>query len=71
MRIQGGQILSTSQRNLVIQSINITMDRYGHCLTIWVSLDQQVELLEDSFLSVRKSLEEGNKKGLEAFAVNS
>jgi hypothetical protein len=35
------------------------------------STRQQVELLEDSFLYVRKPLEEGNKKGLEAFAVNS
>jgi hypothetical protein len=31
----------------------------------------QVELLEDSFLSVRKSLEEGKKEGLEVCAVNS
>jgi hypothetical protein len=47
------------------------MDRYGHLFNDMDFTREQVELLEDPFLSVRKPLEEGNKKGLEACAVNS
>jgi hypothetical protein len=47
------------------------MDRDGHLFNDVDFTKQQIELLEDSFLSVRKPLEEGNKKGLEAYAVNS
>jgi hypothetical protein len=71
MRIQAGQNIKYLSTQLGHSSINITMDRYGHLFNDMDFTRQQVELLEDSFLSVRKPLEEGNKKGLEAYAVNS
>lgn len=71
MRSQGGQNIKYLSTQLGHSSINITMDRYGHLFNDMDFTRQQVELLEDSFLSVRKPLEEGNKKGLEAYAVNS
>jgi len=71
MRIQGGQNIKYLSTQLGHSSINITMDRYGHLFNDMDFTRQQVELLEDSFLSVRKPLEEGKKEGLEVCAVNS
>jgi integrase len=71
MRIQAGQNIKFLSTQRGHSSINITMDRYGHLFNDVDFTKRQIELLEDSFLSVRKPLEEGNKKGLEAFAVNS
>ena len=47
------------------------MDIYGHLFNDTDFTKKQVELLEDSFLSVRKPLEQGEEKGLEADAVNA
>jgi integrase len=71
MRIQAGQNIKYLSTQLGHSSINITMDRYGHLFNDMDFTRQQVELLEDSFLSVRKPLEEGKKEGLEVCAVNS
>jgi integrase len=71
MRIQAGQNIKYLSTQLGHSSINITMDIYGHLFNDTDFTKKQVELLEDSFLSVRKPLEQGEEKGLEADAVNA
>ena len=45
-------------------TISVTMDTYGHLFNDTDFNRQQVGLLESSFQSVRKPLENGTKKGL-------
>jgi len=71
MRIQAGQNIKYLSTQLGHSSINITMDVYGHLFNDTDFTKKQVELLEDSFHSVRKPLEKGKEKGSEAYAVNS
>ena len=71
MRIQAGQNIKYLSTQLGHSSINITMDIYGHLFNDADFTKKQVELLEDSFHSVRNPLEKGKEKGSEAYAVNS
>ncbi len=57
MRIQAGQNIKYIQNQLGHASINVTLDIYGHLFDDANFNRQQVELLEDSFNSVRNPLE--------------
>jgi hypothetical protein len=70
VRIQAGQNIKYLSTQLGHSSINITMDIYGHLFNDTSFTRKQVDLLEDSFLSVRKPLEMGNNNGLEERAEN-
>lgn len=62
MRIAAGQNIKYIQTQLGHASINITLDIYGHLFNDSNFNKQQVELLEQSFKSVRKPLEKPVKK---------
>ncbi len=57
MRIQAGQNIKYIQSQMGHASINITLDIYGHLFNDANFNRQQVELLENSFNSVRSPLE--------------
>jgi len=57
MRIQAGQNIKYIQSQMGHASINITLDIYGHLFNDANFNRQQVDLLEDSFRSVRNPLE--------------
>ena len=58
MRIQAGQNIKYLSTQLGHSSIKITLDIYGHLFNdVNFNRQQQVELLENSFKSVRNPLE--------------
>ena len=54
IRIQSGQNIKYIQSQLGHSSINITMDTYGHLFNDVNFSRQQVELLEQSFKTIKK-----------------